>query len=152
MTLLNVADIADQPNRPEPNWFTREGHQRAADALTALKAAVKKLGAAQASCDATFTPEVLNADIEALIDGFAEPTTGWQQLVGGLAHSSHTELQRIIRDPSQTTEAIQNLHKARRWKEADHAYQEALDAHGPALAPTSRAARRISTWSPTAWR
>lgn len=131
--LLDLADIATLEARPETEWFTREGHQQASQALDALKAAGADARARRDAAAAIFTPPILTVDLNSLVDGFTQPATGLRKLFGGQPRKDYASLQGLVHDPSKAEEAAQKIHLARQWQDADRAWQQALQTQGPAL-------------------
>ena len=130
--LLAIAQVAEEPDRPEREWLSVQGYQAAREAGRALYDAHQALARAEADASAYYTPAALHADVQGLADRF----DGEQHLLGKLSAEYRADRKTIgtfTRDGVPRETACQQLALAAAWKRTAQAFASAEAAYAPLL-------------------
>ena len=130
--LLLIADLAEEPDKPERGWLSIPGSQEAREAGRALYDAHQTLARAEADASAYYTPQVLYADVQGLAGRF----DGEHHHLGKLSAEYRTDKKTVAsftREGVDRETACQHLPLAVAWKRAAQALASAEAACAPLL-------------------
>ena len=130
--LLLIAELAEEPDRPERGWLSVPGSQQAREAGRTLYDAHHALARAEADASAYYTPEVLYADVEGLADRF----DGEHHSLGKLSAEYRADKKTVAsftREGITRETACQRLPLAVAWQRAARALASAKAACAPLL-------------------
>ena len=127
--LLFVAATADEADRPEAAWLSREKRSSAIAALDHLSSACVSLDAADAAARRYYEDSALRADAAALDERFRTRHTGLRRLSGSYRQDKAT-VATFTRDGIAPVDAHRNLGLVVEWQRA----VAALDATAPSYA------------------
>ena len=130
--LLDIADAAFVPHRPERAWLTQDGLVAARTALQTLRARVSDLDAAEAAARRLYTDAALTQPLAELHERFASVHKGLRKLLGDYRRDKKA-VAAFTTEMVTLEDAIHDLGLAVAWSQANTAYDAANGAMGVTL-------------------
>jgi hypothetical protein len=132
--LIAIAQLAEEPDRPERGWLSVPGYQAAREAGRALYDARHALAKAEASASAYYTSAVLHADVHGLVNRF----DGEHHRLGKLSAEYRADKKAVAtftREGVDRDTAQAQLGLAAAWKRATQGLAAAEASYAPLLGP-----------------
>jgi hypothetical protein len=130
--LLAIAQLAEEPDRPERGWLSVPGYQAAHEAGRALYDAHHALAKAEAAASTYYTPAVLHADVQALVQRFE----GEHHRLGRLSADYRADRKTVAaftREGVDRDTAQEQLGLAAAWRRTAQALAVAEASYAPLL-------------------
>ena len=130
--LLRVADVAQEPNRPERAWLSARGAEAAGHAARVLQEAWRALARAETDASAFYTSAVLREDVESVAIRFDSEHHGLGKLSGDYRADKKT-VAAFTREGVNKDDAYRHLRLAAAWRRAADALSAAESIHASML-------------------
>ena len=131
--LAALVDLASRRDLPEPSWFVPAGLTGAEVALEKLRPLAEQLRREAESLSDTFSPDVLDLDLESLCLRFEEVYRGWFVWLNADYRRDRNLLKGVTRSGRLRRKELEFLRDALKWQQAVKAFDTAGAEHAPAL-------------------
>lgn len=131
--LCALAAMSQAGNRPEADWLDTSVHASLEEGVLVLGGATAKVLRFEQQLQATFTPDVLNLDLEGLADRFAHVHDGFFSRWSAAARADRNTLRASTPRGTVNREVIDALPAAMAWRDALQELYAAERTYGPRL-------------------
>lgn len=115
-SLIQLAELGDEPSRPEPWWFDTNALQQAEQAIRALQPIVAQYRALRDQMAAVFNDQIYRLDVEAFYESPTDVTPNLSRL-STAGRRNRRQLKACTLSGEISDEAVATLAIARQWRQ-----------------------------------